>query len=217
MLLCLRRRGGALAFRAMSRPKQAVQMSTLGGVMPQCEAKKGVSRPDMVHLSLVWATKNRHWHTPAAAVAPGGTPHPDSGRGHITASWAEPGRSPWRMQAGLRTPTGAPGHTSGAAVMQLEHSSTPLRQSQSERSPSWTIRPRTVSGASLMVRKAPPERKTATGTRQWRQSPQEGHHVQAQDAVTSPPPGLNLAEAPGVCKLACGRQPAPQATPQVRR
>ncbi|MBM4464111.1 MAG: hypothetical protein FJ014_00840 [Chloroflexi bacterium] len=60
-------------------------------------------------------------------------------------------------------------------------------------------------------------KKTAAGTRQRRQLPQEGHHVQTQGAVTSPPPGLSLAEASGVCKPACGRQPAPQAAPQMRR
>ena len=66
----------------------------------------------------MWATKNRRQHTPAAVVAPGGTPHPGSGRGHITAPLAEPSRSLWRMRAGLLAPTGAPGHHSDAAVMQ---------------------------------------------------------------------------------------------------
>ncbi|MEE8162713.1 MAG: hypothetical protein V3T92_01655, partial [Anaerolineae bacterium] len=86
------------------------------------------------------------------------------------------------------------------------------------------------------------QQKTAASTRQRRQLPQEGHHVQAQGAVTLPPVRLSLdfgeastassgrglsraVEAPDVCRLAVrlgsgqasGRQPAPQAISQVRR
>gem|GEM_PF-5937234 len=77
-------------------------------------------------------------------------------------------------------------------------------------------------------------KKTAASTRQRRQLPQKGHHVQAQGAVTLPPVRLSLdfgeastvssgrglsraVEAPDVCRLASGRQPAPQAISQVRR
>jgi hypothetical protein len=67
--------------------------------------------------------------------------------------------------------------------------------------------PSFCSGQVLRTQRG--QRKTAASTRQRRQLPQEGYNVQAQGAVTPPPPG--------VYRLARGRQPAPRVAPQVRR
>ena len=56
-----------------------------------------------------------------------------------------------------------------------------------------------------------------TGSASGGVAPVGGHCVQAQGTVTSPFPGLSVVEGPDVCGSACGRQPAPQAIPQVQR